>query len=122
MRHRSALIQWSFLEGAPVTNHLFYRRMTVFILFNLISAFSPGVDNMAHLGGLAAGLLSGFYQRKSAADSLPQGSQPYCFFRHVRQSKITPMTPPFSICKAILVSAPGMPMGTHSWAAQLFTP
>ncbi|HEY2913886.1 MAG TPA: rhomboid family intramembrane serine protease [Candidatus Angelobacter sp.] len=41
------------------SNHLFYRRMTVFIFFNLISAVSAGVDNMAHLGGLAAGLLVG---------------------------------------------------------------
>jgi membrane associated rhomboid family serine protease len=39
--------------------HLFYRRMTVFILFNLLSYFPRGVANIAHLGGLAAGLFFG---------------------------------------------------------------
>ena len=40
---------------------LFYRRIIVFILCVLFCGFSPGTDNMAHMGGLIAGLLFGFF-------------------------------------------------------------
>jgi membrane associated rhomboid family serine protease len=64
------------------SSHLFYRRMTVFILFNLISSFSPGIDNMAHLGGLAAGLLFGLTIVQSLRrDSLHQRFSAALFFQ-----------------------------------------
>lgn len=42
-------------------NHLFRRRIIVFVLWVLFVGLSPGVDAMAHLGGLVTGLLIGVY-------------------------------------------------------------
>lgn len=42
-------------------NEFFYRRVSVFVFAVLLSGLAPGVDNMGHLGGLATGLLFGFW-------------------------------------------------------------
>jgi len=42
-------------------SEFFYRRISVFVFLFLISGLSPGVDNWAHAGGFATGLLLGFW-------------------------------------------------------------
>ncbi len=64
------------------SSHLFYRRMTIFLLFSLISAFTPGVANIVHLGGFAAGLLFGLILVQSlSSDSLHQRFSTVLFFQ-----------------------------------------
>jgi membrane associated rhomboid family serine protease len=46
-------------------NQLFYRRMPVFLLVVVLAALSPGVDNVAHLGGFASGVVLGFFFSKA---------------------------------------------------------
>ncbi len=87
------------------STQLFYLRMIVFILYVLISGLSPGVDNMAHLGGLVAGLLFGF----AVARSLRGASLHQRFSTAVLyQGREAP----------ILASARMMPMDTLFWATR----